>query len=74
RKITIEGHCDERGTAAYNMVLGERRAHTTKKYLTDLGVSPKQLRTISYGKERPSCSSQTEECYQTNRRAHFQAP
>jgi len=72
--ITIEGHCDERGTAAYNMTLGERRAQTTKKYLTDLGVSPEQLHTVSYGKERPSCTSQTEECYQANRRAHFQTP
>ncbi|MDH5641545.1 MAG: peptidoglycan-associated lipoprotein Pal, partial [Nitrospira sp.] len=74
RNITIEGHCDERGTAAYNMTLGERRAQAAKKYLTDLGVSPGQLRTVSYGKERPSCFSQTEECYQANRRAHFDAP
>ena len=73
-EITIEGHCDERGTAAYNMTLGERRAHAAKKYLTDLGVSPEQLHTVSYGKERPSCSVQTEECYQANRRAHFQTP
>jgi len=72
--ITIEGHCDERGTEAYNMTLGERRADAAKKYLTDLGVSPKQLHTVSYGKERPSCFSQTEECYQANRRAHFQMP
>jgi len=73
-EITIEGHCDERGTAAYNMALGERRAHATKKYLTDLGVSPEQLHTVSYGKERQSCSVQTEECYQANRRAHFHTP
>jgi len=72
--ITIEGHCDERGTQAYNMELGERRARATKQHLIDLGVSPDQLRIISYGKERPSCFSQTEACYQENRRAHFLAP
>ncbi|NOT24165.1 MAG: OmpA family protein [Nitrospiraceae bacterium] len=67
----IEGHSDERGTLAYNLVLGEKRARTAKKYLQDLGIPASQLETTSYGEARPSCTQQNEGCYQRNRRAHF---
>jgi len=67
----IEGHCDERGTMAYNLVLGEKRARAAKAYLQDLGIPPSQLQITSYGETRPFCKQQNEECYQQNRRAHF---
>jgi len=70
--ILIEGHCDERGTNEYNLTLGERRASAAKTYLTDLGISPSRLTTISYGEERPVDSGQTEESWAKNRRAHFE--
>jgi len=70
-KTTIEGHCDERGSGEYNLVLGNRRAEAVKRYLINLGVEPSQLSTISYGKEKPFCSEHNEACYQENRRAHF---
>ncbi|NWF71730.1 MAG: OmpA family protein [Nitrospirae bacterium] len=70
-KILIEGHCDERGTSAYNLVLGERRAQATARYLQDLGVSSSQIQITSYGKERPFCEEHSEACWQSNRRAHF---
>ncbi len=70
-RVTIEGHCDERGTVEYNIALGERRAMAVKKYLTDLGVEPGRLSIISYGKERPFCLEHNEQCWQLNRRAHF---
>ena len=70
-KIQIEGHCDERGTSAYNLVLGERRAQAVRKYLLDLGVPSSQIKITSYGKERPFCTEHSEECWQSNRRAHF---
>jgi peptidoglycan-associated lipoprotein len=69
--VTIEGHCDERGTLAYNLVLGEKRAQAVKTYLTDLGVAPEMLRVVSYGKERPVCLEHDETCYQKNRRGHL---
>lgn len=69
--ITIEGHCDERGTQAYNLVLGEKRAKAVRSFLIDLGVDPLRLTVISYGKVRPFCREHTEECYQQNRRAHL---
>jgi len=69
--VLIEGHCDERGTGAYNLVLGEKRARAAKKYLQDLGASASQLQTTSYGETRPFCTQQNEDCYQQNRRAHF---
>jgi peptidoglycan-associated lipoprotein len=69
--VLIEGHCDERGTVAYNLVLGEKRARAAKKYLQDLGVPASQLQTTSYGETRPFCKQQNEDCYQQNRRAHF---
>ncbi len=70
-KILIEGHCDERGTLAYNLVLGERRARAVKQYLQDLGVPASQIQITSYGKERPFCTEHSEACWQSNRRAHF---
>lgn len=68
--LKIEGHCDERGTSAYNMVLGDKRSKSARKYLVELGVSQKQVKIISYGKERPFCMERTESCYQLNRRGH----
>lgn len=70
-KIQIEGHCDERGTVEYNLALGERRANSTKKYLTNLGISLDEISTISYGEERPLDPGHTEEAWAKNRRAHF---
>jgi len=70
-KIQIEGHCDERGTAEYNLALGERRANSTKSYLTSLGISTNRLSTISYGKERPLDPGHNEEAWAKNRRSHF---
>jgi len=69
--IQIEGHCDERGTTEYNLVLGERRAKAVMSYLANRGVTAKHLTVISYGGERPFCSEHDEVCYQKNRRAHF---
>jgi len=69
--ITIEGHSDERGTAEYNLALGERRAVSVKTYLVSLGVSPDRLRTVSYGKEFPFDPGHTEESWEKNRRAQF---
>ena len=70
-KIVIEGHCDERGTNEYNLALGQRRAESAKRYLTNLGIDASRLSTISYGEERPFCKEQNETCWQSNRRAHF---
>ena len=69
--ITVEGHCDERGTAEYNLALGERRAVAVKTYLVALGVAPDRLRTVSYGKEFPFDAGHTEAAWAQNRRAHF---
>jgi peptidoglycan-associated lipoprotein len=69
--IVIEGHCDERGSAEYNIGLGDRRASSAKDFLTELGVSGDRLITISYGKERPQCTESNESCWQKNRRVHF---
>ena len=71
--VNVEGHCDERGSAEYNLGLGDRRATAAKEFLTQLGVSGSKLQTVSYGKERPVCTDATESCYQRNRRAHFSA-
>ena len=70
-KIKIEGNCDERGTKEYNQALGQRRATSAKKYLTDMGISAKRISLISYGKEKPSCMEHTEDCWQKNRRDDF---
>jgi peptidoglycan-associated lipoprotein len=67
-RVTIEGHCDERGTREYNLALGARRATAVKEYLVSLGVSSGRVETISYGKERPMCSESSESCYAQNRR------
>jgi peptidoglycan-associated lipoprotein len=69
--IVVEGHCDERGSAEYNLGLGDRRASAAKEFLVSLGVPADKLKTISYGKERPQCTEQNESCWQRNRRAHF---
>jgi peptidoglycan-associated lipoprotein len=69
--VTVEGHCDERGTAEYNLALGERRATSIKTYLTSLGISPERVRTVSYGKEFPFNPGHTEDAWAQNRRGHF---
>jgi peptidoglycan-associated lipoprotein len=69
--ITVEGHCDERGSVEYNLALGERRAKVAYDYLVSLGVSASRLKTVSYGKEVPLCQDSTEECFARNRRGHF---
>jgi peptidoglycan-associated lipoprotein len=72
-KLTIEGHCDERGSAEYNMVLGEARAEAAKGYLVQVGIPSQQLGVVSYGKEKPVCQEQDEACWQKNRRIHIVA-
>jgi peptidoglycan-associated lipoprotein len=69
--VTIEGHCDERGTSEYNLALGERRAKEAMKYLKELGVSAKRMKTVSYGKEKPLEPGHNEEAWAKNRRDHF---
>ncbi len=71
--VILEGHCDERGSAEYNVALGDRRASATKAFLGQLGVAQERLQVISYGKERPQCTTSDEECWQKNRRVHFAA-
>ena len=70
-QLKIEGHCDERGTSAYNLVLGEKRAKAVRNYLVELGVVPQHLSVVSYGKERPFCTEHGEHCYSMNRRGHL---
>jgi peptidoglycan-associated lipoprotein len=70
-RLTIEGHCDERGSTEYNLALGDRRASAVKQYLVSLGISADRLSTVSFGKEKPFCMQSTEDCYQQNRRGHF---
>ena len=67
-RVTVEGHCDERGTREYNLALGARRANAVKEYLVSLGVSSARVDTISYGKERPMCMESEESCWAQNRR------
>ena len=69
-QLKIEGHCDERGTSAYNLVLGEKRAKAVRNYLVELGVGANHLAVVSYGKERPFCKDHAESCYSQNRRGH----
>ncbi|REJ82126.1 MAG: peptidoglycan-associated lipoprotein [Acidobacteria bacterium] len=69
--VTLEGHCDERGTNAYNLALGESRANAALDYLVSLGLEASRFRTQSYGEERPVCEESTESCWQRNRRAYF---
>jgi peptidoglycan-associated lipoprotein len=73
QKLVIEGHADERGSAEYNMALGDKRARAAEEFLTTMGIPNVQLTVISYGKERPVCTDQSEQCYQRNRRAHVTA-
>jgi peptidoglycan-associated lipoprotein len=68
RSLTVEGHCDERGTREYNLGLGDRRSYAVKSYLVSLGVNAGRVRTISYGKERPVCVASNADCWQQNRR------
>lgn len=70
-RVTIEGHCDQRGTTDYNLALGEQRARAAWDYLVGLGVAADRLRTVSYGKERPLDPADTDEAYARNRRDHF---
>ncbi|MGB7024890.1 MAG: peptidoglycan-associated lipoprotein Pal [Candidatus Acidiferrales bacterium] len=69
--VTIEGHCDERGSEEYNLGLGQRRADAAKQYLVSLGISADRIKTMSWGKEHPFCTEHNETCWQQNRRAHF---
>ena len=69
KRVTVEGHCDERGTREYNLALGERRANAAKNYLAALGVDPSRITTISYGKERPAALGSDEAAWAQNRRA-----
>jgi peptidoglycan-associated lipoprotein len=69
--ITMEGHCDERGSAEYNLGLGDRRATSAKEFLSQVGLPADRLKTISYGKERPGCTESNEACWAKNRRVHF---
>lgn len=70
-QLVITGHCDERGSRDYNLVLGERRAQAVKRYLADLGIPTATVQLASYGKEKPFCSESNEDCWKQNRRAHF---
>lgn len=69
--VVIEGHCDERGTSAYNIALGDRRAQSAKAFFVDMGIGADQLSTISYGEERPAATTKDEAAWAKNRRAHF---
>jgi peptidoglycan-associated lipoprotein len=70
-KVVIEGHCDERGSAEYNLALGDKRANALKEALVGMGVPSDRIRTLSYGKERPVCTESDEACWQKNRRGQF---
>jgi peptidoglycan-associated lipoprotein len=70
-RVTIEGHCDERGTVEYNLALGERRSRVALDYLVSLGVGADRLKSVSYGKEVPICQQSNEDCWSRNRRDHF---
>jgi peptidoglycan-associated lipoprotein len=71
KALTIEGHCDQRGTQDYNLVLGKKRAEAAREYLVNLGVPANRVKIVSYGKERPFCHNNNEECFQENRRSHM---
>jgi len=72
-KFVVEGNCDERGSAEYNLALGDRRAKAAEEFLVQIGVPAARLATISYGQERPVCTDHNENCWQKNRRAHLSA-
>lgn len=69
--LAVEGHCDERGTQAYNLVLGQKRAKAIRNYLAELGIVGSRITVVSYGKDRPFCKESNESCYQQNRRGHL---
>jgi peptidoglycan-associated lipoprotein len=69
--LTVEGHCDERGSIEYNLALGDKRANAVKEMLVAGGVSSANVKTMSYGKEKPACDEHDESCWQQNRRGHF---
>jgi peptidoglycan-associated lipoprotein len=69
--VSVEGHCDSRGSAEYNLALGTRRANAVKEYLVSLGVAPGRMTVLSKGKEQPVCTEENESCWQQNRRGHF---
>ncbi|MFH1033243.1 MAG: peptidoglycan-associated lipoprotein Pal [Pseudomonadota bacterium] len=69
--VIVEGHCDERGSASYNMALGEKRARAAAAYLQAMGISAARMETVTYGKEKPLVQGNTEEAFAANRRAHF---
>ena len=69
-QVLLEGHCDDRGTEAYNLALGDKRASNAREYLESLGVPESRIKTVSYGKERPFCASDDDSCWQENRRDH----
>jgi len=73
QKLLIEGHADERGSAEYNLALGDRRAHAVEQFLASMSIPDSQLSVVSYGKEKPVCTEETEQCWQRNRRAHVTA-
>jgi peptidoglycan-associated lipoprotein len=70
-RLTVEGHCDERGSQEYNLALGDRRANAVKEFLLSQGIAQSRMNVISYGEERPACHEETDDCYQRNRRAEF---
>ena len=70
-QLKVEGHCDERGSSTYNLVLAEKRAKSVRNYLMELGIRKDRFVVVSYGKERPFCKERTEACYQQNRRGHL---
>jgi peptidoglycan-associated lipoprotein len=71
KSLTIEGHCDQRGTQDYNLVLGKKRAEAAREYLINLGVQAYRVKIVSYGKERPFCHDSNAKCFQENRRNHM---
>jgi peptidoglycan-associated lipoprotein len=70
-EITVEGHCDSRGSSEYNLALGTRRAEAVKQYLVDLGIPASRIMVVTKGKEQPFCTEENESCWQQNRRGHF---
>lgn len=70
-QITVEGHCDERGSAEYNLALGDRRGNAVKDYLVSLGINANRINVVTKGKESPFCNEASDACWQQNRRGHF---
>ncbi len=70
-KVVVEGHCDDRGSTEYNLALGASRAESVKQALVQRGISPERIKTVSFGKEKPFCTQDSEQCWQQNRVDHF---